>query len=75
MFVKAKGVFFSESEIRSSNLPIFQKNHSKKLSWAWHLNKLFTIKGENFKFQVQDSDLELLVHLIPFWLVWVELLE
>ena len=28
----AKGGFFSESEIRFSNLPISQKNYSKKLS-------------------------------------------
>ena len=50
-----KGVFFSESEIRFSNLP---KNYSKKLSWAWNLNKLFTDVGGNFKFQAQDSFLE-----------------
>ena len=53
-----KGGFFSESEIRFSNLPISQKNYSKNLSWAWNLNKLFTVMGGNFKFQVQDSDLE-----------------
>ena len=29
---KVKGAFFSESEIRFSNLPISQKNYSKKLS-------------------------------------------
>ena len=51
--------FFSESGIRLSNLP---KNYSKSLSWAWNLNKLFTVKGGNFKFHVQDSDLEYL-----FW--------
>ena len=32
-----KGAFFSESEIRFSNLPISQKNYSKKLSWACNL--------------------------------------
>ena len=31
---------------------------SKKLSWAWNLNKLFTDMGGNFKFQAQDSFLE-----------------
>ena len=35
---RTKGAFFSESEIRFSNLPISQKNDSKKLSWAWNLN-------------------------------------
>ena len=54
----SKGGFFSESEIRFSNLPISQKNYSKKLSWAWNLNKLFTDMGKNFKFQAQDSFLE-----------------
>ena len=54
----SKGGFFSESEIRFSNLPIFQKNYSKKLSWAWNLDKLFTDMGGNFKFQAQDSFLE-----------------
>ena len=34
-----KGGFFSESEIRFSNLPTSQKKFSKKLSWAWNLNK------------------------------------
>ena len=50
-----KGVFFSESEIRFSNLPpkIFQK-----LSWAWNCNKMFTDMGGNFKFQAKDSFLE-----------------
>ena len=33
----SKGGFFSESEIRFSNLPISQKIYSKKLSWAWNL--------------------------------------
>ena len=50
-----KGGFFSESEIRSSNLPIFQKKYSKKLSWSWNLNKLFADMGGNFKVQAQDS--------------------
>ena len=50
-----KGGFFSESEIRFSNLPISQKNYSKKLSWAWNLNILFTNMGRYFKFQDQDS--------------------
>ena len=53
-----KGGFFSESEIRFSNLPISKKNYNKKLSWAWNLNKLFTDMGGNFKFQAQDSFLE-----------------
>ena len=53
-----KGAFFSESEIRFSNFPISQKNYSKKLSWAWNLNKLFTDMGGNFQFQAQDSFLE-----------------
>ena len=54
-----KGVFFSESTLRSSN---FQNKYSKSLSWAWNSNKLFTVMGRKFKFQVQDSDLECL-----FW--------
>ena len=37
---------------------ISQKNYSKKLSWAWNLNKLFTDMDGNFKFQAQDSFLE-----------------
>ena len=37
--VHIKGGFFSESEIRFSNLP----NYSKELSWAWNLNKLFKV--------------------------------
>ena len=37
---------------------ISPKNYSKKLSWAWNLNKLFTDMGGNFKFQDQDSFLE-----------------
>ena len=55
MFNLLKGGFFSESSIRFSNL---QKKYSKLLSWAWNLNLLFTVIGEKFKFQVQDSDLE-----------------
>ena len=39
-----------------------QNKYSKSLSWAWNLNKLFTVIGGKFKFQVQDSDLEYL-----FW--------
>ena len=53
-----KGGFFSESEIRFSNLPTSQKNYSKKLSWAWNL-KFSPISVNNlFKFQAQDSFLE-----------------
>ena len=53
-----KGGFFSESEIRFSNLPISQKNYSKKLSWAWNL-KFPPISVNNlFKFKAQDSFLE-----------------
>ena len=55
-WITSKGVFFSESEICFSNL---QKKYSKSLSWAWNLNKLFTVMSGNFKFQVQDSDLEI----------------
>ena len=46
-----KVAFFSESAIRFSNLPIFKKKYSKKLSSAWNLNFVFY-------FQVQDSFLE-----------------
>ena len=61
----AKGAFFSESEIRFSNLPISQKNYSKKLSWAWNL-KFPPISVSNlFKFQAQDSFLEYF-----FWEIW-----
>ena len=35
-----------------------KRKYSKSLSWAWNLNKLFTVMGGNFKFHVQDSDLE-----------------
>jgi hypothetical protein len=55
---KAKGGFFSESAMRFSNLQISKKIYSKSLSCAWNLNKLFTVMGGQFKFQVQDSDLE-----------------
>ena len=48
---KLKVVFFSESEIRFSNL-------QKILFQITIFNKLFTVMGGNFKFQVQDSDLE-----------------
>ena len=30
------------------------QKYSKKLSWAWNLNKLFTDMGRNFKFQTLD---------------------
>ena len=46
-----KGDFFSESDIRFSNLQISKKIF-QSLSWAWHLNKLFwlfTVMGQNFK--------------------------
>ena len=32
--------------------------YSEKRSWAWNLKLLFTVIGEKFKFQVQDSFLE-----------------
>jgi hypothetical protein len=67
-FKLTKGGFFSESEIRFSNLPISQKDHSKKLSWAWNLNKLFTDMGRDFKFQTQDSFLELFFY--GDWEIW-----
>ena len=41
--------------MRFLDLQISKKNYSKKLSWAWNLNKLFIDKGGNFKFQAQDS--------------------
>ena len=47
--------FFSESAMCFSNL---QNKYSKSLSWAWNLNKFFTVIGRKFKFQVQDSSLE-----------------
>ena len=53
-----KGGFFSESAIRFLHLQISKKKYSKKLSWAWNLNLLFTIIGRKFKFQAQDSFLE-----------------
>ena len=58
IIAEPKGGFFSESEIRFSNLPISQKNYSRKLSSALNLNKLFTDMGGNFKFQAEDSFLE-----------------
>ena len=53
--VVLKVAFFQKVRFVSQ---ISKKNYSKSLSWAWNLNKLFTIMGGNFKFQVQDSDLE-----------------
>ena len=47
-----------DSFFKSPNL---KKKYSKSLSWAWNLNKLFTVMGGNFKFQVQNSDLEYFV--------------
>ena len=46
-----KGSFYSESAIRFSNL---QTKYSKSLSWAWNLNKLFTVMvgNSNFKFRI-----------------------
>ena len=41
------GSFYSESSIRFSNL---QTKYSKLLSWAWNLNKLFTVFGGKFQF-------------------------
>ena len=49
--ISIKGGFFSGSAIRFSNLQ--KKNYSNSLSWAWTLNKLFTVMGGNFKFQFQ----------------------
>ena len=57
-----KSVFFSESEICFLNLQISQNIYSKSPSWVWNLNKLFTVMGGNSNFQVQDSDLEYLIH-------------
>ena len=66
-----KGGFFSESEIRSSNLQISKMNYSKSLSWTWILNKLLTLLGGKFKFQAQDSNLEFLLEIgqtrCTFW--------
>ena len=53
------GGFFQKVRFNS------KKNYSKSLSWAWNLNKLFTVMGGNFKFPVQDSDLEYF-----FWRSW-----
>ena len=50
--LKSKSGFFTESEIRFSNLPISHKNYYKKLSWAWNLNKLFTAWILNFKLRI-----------------------
>ena len=63
-----KGGFFSESEIRFSNLRISQKNYSKKIPWAWNLNKLFTDMGGNFKFQAQDSFFGII--FLGDWEIW-----
>ena len=38
--------------IRFSNLQISKKNYSKSQSWAWNLNKLFTVMGRNLKFRI-----------------------
>ena len=53
--IRTLGSFYSESAMRFSNL---QTKYSKSLSWAWNLNKLFTVFGGKFQFQCQDSDLE-----------------
>ena len=37
-----------------------QHKHSKSLSWAENLKKLFTVLGGKFKFSAQDSDFEYL---------------
>ena len=44
-----KGGFFSESAMYFSHC---QDKYPKSLSWAWNLNKLFTLMGRKFKFQV-----------------------
>ena len=53
-----KGGYFSESAMCFLDLQISKKNYSKKLSWAWNLNLLFTVFGRKFKFHAQDSFLE-----------------
>ena len=53
-----KGAFFSESEIRFSNLPISKKNIPKNYPELEIWKKMFTDMGGNFKFQAQDSFLE-----------------
>ena len=55
MYKNSKGVFFSESVMRFSNL---QNKYSKSLSWTWNLNFLPITVNNLFKFQAQDSDLE-----------------
>ena len=57
--ISAKGGFFSKSAMCFSHC---QNKYSKSVSWAWNLNKLFSVMGGKFKFQVQESDLEYL-----FW--------
>ena len=47
---------------------ISQKNYSKKLSWAWNLNNLFTDMGENFNFQGKDSFLGII--FLGDWEIW-----
>ena len=49
----SKGGFFSERCFSHC-----QNKYFRSLSWAWNLNKLFTVMGGKFKFQVQYSDLE-----------------
>ena len=55
----AKGGFMSED---AGEFLHCQIKYSKSLSWAEHLNKLFTDLGGKFKFSAQDTDLEYL-----FW--------
>ena len=50
-----KGRFFQKVRFI---FQISQRNYSKKSSWVWNSNKLFTDMGRNFKFQAQDSVLE-----------------
>ena len=46
---------------------VSKTNYSKSLSWAWnYLNKLFTVMGGNFSFQVEDSDLEYFLEIWRF---------
>jgi hypothetical protein len=65
-----KGAFYLESQIRFQNLPISQKNYSKKLSWAWNL-KFPPISVKNsaqdsfFEFFLGDS--EILKTNLTFW--------
>ena len=62
-----KGGFFSESEIRFSNLQIFKINYSKSLSSTWNLKFPPITVNNLFKFQAQDSDLEFFFGDLEIW--------